>query len=95
MNNLGSILRGPAGGGKSQYFEENSEAGDLFLDITTLWAALLNLERDPVTGLYPLRLGRVSSFAGCGVSEDGGDSVRFEGKSQRMGDYFQFFSGCR
>ena len=42
-----------------------------------------------------LEVRRVSSFAGGGVSEDGGDSVRFEGKSQRMGDYFQFFSGCR
>ena len=51
-----SILRGPAGGGKSQYFEENSEKGDLLIDLTSLWASLLALERDPVTGLFPLRL---------------------------------------
>ena len=50
------ILRGPAGGGKSQYFEVNREPDDLWLDMTSLWAAVKGIERDPETGLYPVRL---------------------------------------
>ena len=50
------IIRGPAGAGKSQWYEENAEPGDLFLDVTAIWAALRSLERDS-TGRYPVRLG--------------------------------------
>ena len=56
-----NILRGPAGSGKSQWFEQNSSAGDLFLDVTTIWAALRNLERDG-NGLYPVRLSREAAL---------------------------------
>ena len=49
------ILRGPAGAGKSQWFEANSEPGDLWLDITAIWAAVRGLERGP-DGRYPVRL---------------------------------------
>ena len=50
------IIRGPAGAGKSQWYEANREPGDLIIDVSGLWVALLGLERDPVTGLYPVRL---------------------------------------
>ena len=50
------VIRGPAGGGKSQWYESNREPGDLLFDVTALWVALLGLERDPITGLYPVRL---------------------------------------
>ena len=49
------IIRGPAGSGKSQWYQENSEPEDLFLDVTSIWAAIRGLERDPETGLYPVR----------------------------------------
>ena len=49
------ILRGPAGAGKSQWFDENAEPGDLWLDITAIWAAVRGLERGP-DGRYPVRL---------------------------------------
>ncbi len=44
------ILRGPAGGGKSQTLRP----GALRADVTALWAALLGLERGP-NGKYPER----------------------------------------
>ena len=50
-----NILRGPAGAGKSQWFEANSEPGDLWLDLTAIWAAVRNVERDQ-KGRYPVRL---------------------------------------
>ena len=50
------IVRGPAGAGKSQWYEENREPGDLLFDVTALWAALRGLERD-ASGRYPVRLG--------------------------------------
>ena len=49
------IIRGPAGAGKSQWYEANREPGDLIIDVTVLWAALLGLERDG-NGRYPVRL---------------------------------------
>ena len=49
------IIRGPAGAGKSQWFQENREPGDLLIDVTALWVALLGLERDG-NGRYPVRL---------------------------------------
>ena len=49
------IIRGPAGAGKSQWFEANREPGDLIIDVSGLWVALLGLERDG-NGRYPVRL---------------------------------------
>ncbi len=49
------IIRGPAGAGKSQWFQRNAEPGDLLLDVTAIWAALRGLERD-ASGRYPVRL---------------------------------------
>ena len=49
------IIRGPAGAGKSQWFQENREPGDLLFDVTAIWVALLGLERDG-NGRYPVRL---------------------------------------
>ena len=51
------IIRGPAGGGKSNWYSDNREPGDLLFDVTALWVALLGLERDG-NGRYPVRLGR-------------------------------------
>ena len=48
------LLRGPPGGGKSQWLKENAE-GDIHLDTTTIWAAIMGLERDP-DGLFRERL---------------------------------------
>ena len=48
------LLRGPPGGGKSQWLKENTE-GDIHLDTTTIWAAIMGLERDP-DGLFRERL---------------------------------------
>lgn len=49
------IIRGPAGAGKSQWFQANREAGELLFDVTAIWAALRGLERDE-DGRYPVRL---------------------------------------
>ena len=50
-----NVLRGPAGGGKSQWLEENVGNDAIILDTTRLWAALLNIERD-AEGRYRERL---------------------------------------
>ena len=52
------LLEGPAGGGKSQLAREMKLAGqiDLLADTTSLWASVGVYERDPLTGLYPVRL---------------------------------------
>ena len=41
------IIRGPAGAGKSQWYEANREPGDLIIDATALWVALLGLDTRP------------------------------------------------
>ena len=50
-----NILRGPAGAGKSQWFDANAEPGSLWLDLTAIWASIRGLERGP-DGRYPVRL---------------------------------------
>ena len=52
------LLQGPAGGGKSQLARDMKLAGqiDLLADTTSLWASVGVYERDPLTGLYPVRL---------------------------------------
>ena len=51
------LLSGPAGAGKSQAARELLRTGkvDLVADFQSIGAALLLLERDPVTGRYPPR----------------------------------------
>ena len=49
-----SILRGPAGSGKSQLIRD--EEPDILADTTALWAAIKGVERD-ANGLYPERSG--------------------------------------
>ncbi len=51
-----TILRGPAGAGKSQYLEENLQPGEITIDITPLHVALNHpvLRRGP-DGKYPIR----------------------------------------
>ena len=49
-----NVLRGPPGGGKSQFLKENAE-GDIHLDTTTIVVALLGLTRDE-DGVYCERL---------------------------------------
>ena len=51
------LLSGPAGSGESQAARELLRTGkvDLAADFQSILAALLLLERDPVTGRYPQR----------------------------------------
>ena len=51
------LLSGPAGSGKSQAARELLRTGkvDLAADFQSILAALMLLERDPVTGRYPPR----------------------------------------
>ena len=55
----GVLLSGPAGGGKSQAAVELVKSGlggpTIAADFQRLVVALLLLERDPTTGLYPVR----------------------------------------
>ena len=48
------IVRGPAGGGKSQWIRERMGPSDVLLDYTTLWAAVTDAARD-AAGKYPIR----------------------------------------
>ena len=48
------IVRGPAGGGKSQWIRERMGPSDVLLDYTTLWAAVTGAERD-AAGKFPIR----------------------------------------
>ena len=50
-----AIVRGPAGGGKSQWIRERIGPADVLVDYTALWAALTAAERGP-DGKYPIRL---------------------------------------
>lgn len=49
-----TILRGPVAGGKSQYAAAELQPGELLADVTRLWAAIGNYERD-ANGKYPIR----------------------------------------
>ena len=49
-----ATVRGPAGGGKSQWIRERLGPSDVLLDFTALWAAVTAAERD-ATGKYPVR----------------------------------------
>lgn len=48
------VVRGPAGGGKSQWIRNRLRAGMVVLDFTRIWAALSGAERGP-DGKYPER----------------------------------------
>ena len=64
-----AILRGPAGGGKNEWLEENHPE-DLVLDTTLIWSALLNLRREDgryrerLRGEEGLRLAQYLKFTG-------------------------------
>ena len=45
---------GPAGGGKSQWIARNRQPGDLQIDHTAIWAALVGAVRGP-DGRFPVR----------------------------------------
>ena len=86
------IIRGPAGAGKSQWFEANREPGDLIIDVSGLWVALLGLERDG-NGRYPVRLATDPGLRMAALSEIDCYQVRGRERNQRMGDYKQFLPG--
>ena len=48
-------VAGPAGGGKSQWIARRRQPGDVVIDYTLLYAALMGAVRDPATGKYPVR----------------------------------------
>ena len=48
------IVRGPAGGGKSQYIERARKPGDVLADFTAIFAAVSGVTRGP-DGRYPIR----------------------------------------
>ena len=50
-------VQGPAGAGKSQHVAALKAAGTVaaIADITRLWSAIGGYERDPTTGLFPVR----------------------------------------
>ena len=49
-----SIIRGPAGGGKSQWIAEHKRPGEFVADFTLLFAAVAAVTRGP-DGKYPVR----------------------------------------
>ena len=49
-----TIIRGPAGGGKSQLLAERQRPGDVLNDFTRIYVALAGVERGP-DGRYPER----------------------------------------
>ncbi|MCY3845691.1 MAG: hypothetical protein OXH69_19370 [Acidobacteria bacterium] len=49
-----AIVRGPAGGGKSQWISERLQPGEVVIDFTRLYVALAGVERGP-DGKYPVR----------------------------------------
>ena len=53
-----TLLRGPAGSGKSQVAQRMMAEGeaDVLLDFTAIWAAVSAAQRDPITGKYPERM---------------------------------------
>ena len=48
------IVRGPAGGGKSQYVERERRPGEVLADFTAIYAAMSGATRGP-DGKYPIR----------------------------------------
>ena len=48
------IIRGPAGGGKSQVIAERQRPGEVLIDYTRIYVALAGVERGP-DGRYPVR----------------------------------------
>ena len=53
-----TLIRGPAGAGKSQRAGEliQANARTVLADTSATWALVGGIERDPETGLYPVRL---------------------------------------
>ena len=53
-----TLLRGPAGAGKSQRAREllHTHPNSVLADTSATWALVGGIERDPETGLYPVRL---------------------------------------
>ena len=49
-----TIIRGPAGGGKSQEIAERQRPGEVLIDYTRIYVALAGVERGP-DGRYPVR----------------------------------------
>lgn len=51
------LFEGPAGAGKSQLVREMLADGEIHVqaDLTAIWAAINGYERNPETGLYPVR----------------------------------------
>ena len=51
------LIQGPAGGGKSQLYSQLLATGEITIiaDYTRLFVAATGVERDPITGLYPVR----------------------------------------
>ena len=49
-----SILRGPAGGGKSQVIAARLRPGEVVIDFTAIWAAVTGAVRGP-DGKFPIR----------------------------------------
>ena len=52
-----TLIEGPAGSGKSTLARDMKTAGevDIVADVTQLWAATGQYERDPLTGKFPVR----------------------------------------
>ena len=50
-----TIVRGPAGGGKSGYIERERRPGEVLADFTAVYVALAGVTRGP-DGKYPMRL---------------------------------------
>lgn len=50
------LMQGPAGAGKSQSYRLHLGNGyEVIADYTQIWAAITGAQRDPLTGLYPVR----------------------------------------
>ena len=69
-----TIIRGPAGAGKSGYIERERKPGDLLIDYTAIYVALAGVTRGP-DGKYPIReshdplLGIVSAVKAYAIAE--------------------------
>ena len=52
-----TLFEGPPGSGKSQLVKKAIEDGEIEVvsDVTSIWVALRQVEREPETGRYPIR----------------------------------------